>query len=113
MTTEIRGGAGEAPLAGSGRGVGARLGRALPFWPGLLMLTLLFIIPMFIMLLFSFWRTNNDFDLVRELNTNNYARFFNQPTYIRTFLKTLLMGTAVTSAGWPSPCHSHTSSFAT
>jgi ABC-type spermidine/putrescine transport system permease subunit I len=99
MTTEIRDGAREAPLAGSGRGVAARLGRAAPFWPGLLMLTLLFIIPMFIMLLFSFWRTNSDFDLVRDLNTNNYARFFNQPTYVRTFLKTLLMGSAVTIAG--------------
>jgi ABC-type spermidine/putrescine transport system permease subunit I len=99
MTTEIRGGAGEAPLAGSGRGLSARLGRAAPFWPGLAMLLLLFIIPMMIMLLFSFWRTNSDFDLVRDLNTNNYARFFNQPTYIRTFIKTLLMGSAVTIAG--------------
>jgi ABC-type spermidine/putrescine transport system permease subunit I len=99
MTTEIRDGAGEAPLAGSGRGVGTRLGRAAPFLPGLLMLTVLFLIPMFIMLIFSFWRTNNDFDLVREWNTNNYSRFFNQPTYIRTFIKTLIMGSAVTLAG--------------
>jgi ABC-type spermidine/putrescine transport system permease subunit I len=99
MTTEIRGGAGEAPLAGSDHGLSARLGRAAPFYPGLLMLLLLFIVPMMIMLLFSFWRTNSDFDLVRELNTNNYARFFNQPTYIRTFFKTLLMGSAVTIAG--------------
>src|SRR5213592_4497983 len=99
MTTEIRDGAAEAPLAGSGRGVVARLGRAFPFWPGLLMLTFLFVIPMFIMLMFSFWRTNSDFDLVREWNTNNYARFFNQPAYIRTFGKTLLMASAVTAAG--------------
>jgi ABC-type spermidine/putrescine transport system permease subunit I len=99
MTTEIRDGVAETPLAGSGRGIGARLGRAAPFLPGLLMLTFLFVIPMFIMLMFSFWRTNNDFDLVREWNTNNYARFFNQPTYIRTFIKTLLMASAVTAAG--------------
>ena len=99
MTTEIRDGAAEAPLAGSGRGFVARLGRAAPFWPGMLMLTFLFVIPMFIMLLFSFWRTNSDFDLVREWNLNNYARFFNQPTYIRTFAKTLLMASAVTATG--------------
>src|SRR4029077_2279382 len=74
-------------------------GRAAPFYPGMLMLLFLFIVPMMIMLLFSFWRTNSDFDLVRELNTNNYARFFNQPTYIRTFIKTLLMGSLVTLAG--------------
>jgi ABC-type spermidine/putrescine transport system permease subunit I len=99
MTTEIREGVAQTPLAGSGRGIGARLGRAAPFGPGLLMLTLLFVIPMFIMLVFSFWRTNSDFDLVREWNTSNYARFFNQPAYIRTFAKTLLMASAVTAAG--------------
>ena len=63
------------------------------------MLTLLFVIPMFIMLAFSFWKTNSSFDLVRDWNLNNYARFFNQPTYIRTFAKTLVMASAVTAAG--------------
>jgi ABC-type spermidine/putrescine transport system permease subunit I len=99
MTTEIRDGVAEAPLAGSGRGIGVRLGRAVPFWPGLLMLTFLFVIPMFIMLLFSFWRTNSDFDLVREWNVDNYARFFNRSAYYLTFFKTLLMAAAVTAAG--------------
>lgn len=99
MTTEIRGGADQAPLAGTGRGLATRLGRAAPFLPGLAMLTLLFLIPMAIMLVFSFWRTNNDFDLVREWNVNNYDRFINRPTYIRTFLKTLIMASAVTAAG--------------
>ena len=32
-------------------------------------------------------------------NLNNYARFFNQPTYIRTFAKTLIMAAAVTAFG--------------
>jgi ABC-type spermidine/putrescine transport system permease subunit I len=99
MATEIRSGAGAAPLAGSARGVVARLGRAAPFLPGLAMLTLLFVIPMLIMLVFSFWRTNSDFDLVRDWNLNNYARFINQATYVRTFLKTLLMASAVTAVG--------------
>jgi spermidine/putrescine transport system permease protein len=54
---------------------------------------------MLIMLVFSLWRTNADFDMVRDWNVNNYLRFFNQGTYLRTFLKTLLMAAAVTAAG--------------
>ena len=99
MTSELASGADQALLAGSARGVRARLGRAAPFAPGLVMLTFLFLIPMAIMFVFSLWRTNNDFDLVREWNLNNYARFFNQATYIRTLAKTLLMAGAVTLAG--------------
>jgi spermidine/putrescine transport system permease protein len=99
VTTETRGGADQAPLAGSAAGVLARLERAAPFWPGLFVLAFLFVIPMIIMLVFSFWRTNSDFDLVRDWNLNNYARFLNQPTYIRTFIKTLLMAGAVTITG--------------
>ncbi|HKB28840.1 MAG TPA: ABC transporter permease [Candidatus Limnocylindrales bacterium] len=99
MTSEAASGADLAPLAGARPGPRRRLERAAPFLPGLLMLTLLFVIPMIIMLTFSFWRTNNDFDLVRDWNLNNYARFFNQPTYIRTFIKTLIMASLVTAAG--------------
>jgi ABC-type glycerol-3-phosphate transport system permease component len=46
---------------------------------------------------FSLWRTNTNFGCVTGLN--NYARFFNQSTYIRTFAKTLVMAAAVTGAG--------------
>ena len=99
MTTETRGGAGQAPLAGSAIGVRSRLGRAAPFLPGLLVLTFLFVIPMVIMFVFSFWRTNSDFDMVQDWNLNNYLRFFTIPTYIRTFGKTLLMAGAVTGIG--------------
>jgi spermidine/putrescine transport system permease protein len=99
MTTEIRDGAVEAPLAGSGVGVPARVGRILPAVPGLLMLALLFLIPMGIMFVFSFWKTNSDFDMVQVWNLDNYTRFFNQGTYIRTFIKTLAMAGVVTAAG--------------
>ena len=99
MTTEIRDGAAEAPLAGSGAGAGARLGRIAPAIPGLVMLALLFLIPMGIMFVFSLWKTNSDFDMVQVWNLDNYARFFNQGTYIRTFIKTLAMAGAVTAAG--------------
>lgn len=99
MTTGSRGEAGQAPLAGSALGVRSRLGRAAPFLPGLLVLTFLFVIPMVIMFVFSFWRTNSDFDMVQDWNVNNYLRFFTIPTYIRTFGKTLLMAGAVTGIG--------------
>src|SRR5437867_5935796 len=99
MTADTASAADVAPLAGPRPGLRRRLERAAPFLPGLAMLTLLFVIPMFIMLAFSFWKTNSSFDLVRDWNLNNYARFFNQPTYIRTFAKTLVMASAVTAAG--------------
>src|SRR4051812_31842293 len=99
MTTDIRDGAVEAPLAGSAAGTSARVGRIVPAVPGLLMLALLFLIPMAIMFVFSFWKTNSDFDMIQDWNINNYARFFNQPTYVRTFIKTLAMAAAVTAAG--------------
>ena len=99
MTSETRSGADLAPLAAPAPGPRRRVERAAPFLPGLLMLTMLFVIPMIIMLVFSFWHTNSDFDLVRDWNLNNYARFFNQATYVRTFAKTLLMASLVTAAG--------------
>ncbi len=98
MKTATRDEADQAPLAGSGRGIGARLGRGAPFLPGFAMLVFLFLIPLVIMLAYSLWRTNDNFDLVREWNLNNYLRFFNQPTYLRTLGKTILMGAAVTFA---------------
>ncbi|HXI81501.1 MAG TPA: ABC transporter permease [Verrucomicrobiae bacterium] len=99
MTADTASSADVAALAAPRPSLRRRIERAAPFLPGLTMLTLLFVIPMGIMLLFSFWRTNSNFDLVREWNLNNYARFFNQPTYIRTFIKTLVMASAVTAAG--------------
>jgi spermidine/putrescine transport system permease protein len=48
------------------------------------------------MVVYSFWRTNVDFDVVPEWNIDNYLTFFTVPTYLRTFGKTLVMGAAVT-----------------
>jgi spermidine/putrescine transport system permease protein len=99
MTTETRGGTGSVPLAGSAGGFRARLGRAAPSLPGLVVLALLFLAPMAIMFVFSLWRTNTDFDIVPDWNLNNYARFFTVGTYLRTFGKTLVMAGLVTAAG--------------
>jgi len=99
MTTETRGGADAAPPTGSPSGFPARFGRAAPFLPGLFVLIFLFLAPMVIMFVFSFWRTDSDFNMVPDWNLNNYLRFFTVPTYMRTFAKTLIMATAVTGAG--------------
>ena len=95
---EAREGAGPAPLAGASNSIGARLGRAAPALPGLAVLLFLFLVPMGIMLVFSFWKTNNDFKVVVDWNLDNYARFFLEGTYLRTFVKTLVMGSLVTLA---------------
>jgi ABC-type spermidine/putrescine transport system permease subunit I len=98
MTTETRGGTESIPLAGSARNLLARVGRAAPFVPGLFTLTFLFLAPMAIMFVFSFWRTGSDFNLVPDWNLNNYIRFLTMPTYLRTLAKTLIMAAAVTVA---------------
>jgi ABC-type spermidine/putrescine transport system permease subunit I len=99
MATETRGGADSAPPTGPSSGFLARFGRAAPFLPGLFLLIFLFLAPMLIMFVFSFWRTDSDFNMVPDWNLNNYLRFFTVPTYMRTFAKTLIMATAVTGAG--------------
>jgi spermidine/putrescine transport system permease protein len=85
-----------APVAGASNSALRRFGRAVPALPALGVLLFLFLVPMAIMFVFSFWRTNNDFRLVPDWNLDNYARFFLQETYLRTFLKTLGMGALVT-----------------
>ncbi|MBA2719779.1 MAG: ABC transporter permease, partial [Chloroflexi bacterium] len=86
-----------APVGAATRAAGLR--RLAPALPATIALVLLFIAPMAFMLVFSFWRTNTNFDLVPDWNVDNYTRFFTVPTYIRTFLKTMAMAAAVTVAG--------------
>jgi len=99
MTTETASGAGSAPLAVGSSPVRRPIGRLAPLVPGLLVIVLLFLVPMGFMLVFSFMRTDVNFNLVPDWNIDNYARFFTVATYVRTFLKTLLMAAAVTTAG--------------
>lgn len=96
MTAASDGGVPSGPAAGSSSGLGKRFGRALPALPGLAVLLFLFLVPMAIMFVFSFWKTNNDFAVVPDWNLDNYARFFVEGTYLRTFLKTLIMAALVT-----------------
>jgi spermidine/putrescine transport system permease protein len=87
-----------AVLAGPGSSATHRLGRAAPARPGLAVLLFLFLVPLAIMFLFSFWKTSPEFKVVADWNIGNYLRFFQEGTYLRTFAKTLVMGSLVTLA---------------
>jgi ABC-type spermidine/putrescine transport system permease subunit I len=99
VTMEPAGDVDLASLAGTKPSLRTTVGRFLPLTPGVILIGLLFLVPMGFMLVFSFLRTNQSFDIVVEPNLNNYARFINVPTYVRTFAKTLVMASAVTVAG--------------
>jgi spermidine/putrescine transport system permease protein len=59
----------------------------------------LFFIPLGIVLVYSFWQVDNATLLVvPKWTLQNYITFFETETYIRTFVKTVLMATAVTAA---------------
>ena len=114
-TTETRQ-RGRRGSAGGSRStaLATRLGRAAPFLPGLAMLVFLFLVPMAFMLVFSFWRTNQNFDLVPEWNLDNYIRFFTVPTYLRHVRQDPGHGQRGDRwSAWPSRCRSPTSWSAT
>jgi ABC-type spermidine/putrescine transport system permease subunit I len=75
---------------------GRRLGRFAPFLPAGFILVGLFFVPLTVMLAYSFWTTNANLDVVPVWTLENYQHFFENPTYVRTLIKTLIIGTAVT-----------------
>jgi spermidine/putrescine transport system permease protein len=99
VTAQAADGADLAPSAEPTSPRRRRIGRLAPLAPGLLLILLLFVVPIGFMLTFSFWRTDPNFNLVPDWNLDNYARFLNVPTYVRTFIKTLGMAAIVTAAG--------------
>jgi spermidine/putrescine transport system permease protein len=79
-------------------GLSGRLVRWWPFAPIALVLLLLFFLPLANMVVYSFWKTVN-FKIESIWTLDNYARFFANQTYLRTFGKTILMAGLVTAAG--------------
>ncbi len=75
----------------------SRLRRFLPFVPAGILLVGLFFVPLVVMLVFSFWSTNERLDIVPVWSLENYRNFFQNPTYVRTLLKTMIIGTGVTA----------------
>jgi spermidine/putrescine transport system permease protein len=97
MTVEMASGAESAPLAEVSRGHAARLRELAPFVPAGLLIGVLFFIPIAVMFVFSLWQTNANLDIVPTWTIDNYARFFESGTYVRTLAKTVLMGGVVTA----------------
>lgn len=96
MATEIVGGAVMAPPTAIPGGRGARLRQLAPFLPAALILVGLFFVPLAMMLVFSFWSTDENLDVVAVWSLENYQNFFENPTYVRTLLKTMIIGAGVT-----------------
>ena len=98
MSAEVVGGAVVASPTKVEIGRAARLRRLAPFLPAGFILVALFFVPLALMLFFSFWKTDENLDVVPALGFHNYANFFSNPAYVRTLLKTMLMGGVVTIA---------------
>ncbi len=70
-----------------------------PFLPAAVVLAGLFFVPLAIVFIYSFWQVdNNTLLVVPKWTLQNYVTFFETPTYIRTFLKTIVMAIVVTAA---------------
>jgi ABC-type spermidine/putrescine transport system permease subunit I len=98
MATEIAGGAAVAPPTAMRESAGGRLRPLAPFLPAALILVGLFFVPLALMFVFSLWSTNENLDVIPVWSLENYENFFKNPTYVRTLLKTMLIGAGVTVA---------------
>jgi spermidine/putrescine transport system permease protein len=98
MATEIVGGVTLAPPTPVRVGRAARLRQLAPFLPAGSILGVLFFVPLVLMFIFSLWDTQENLDVVATWSLQNYENFFRNPTYVRTLLKTVIMGAAVTAA---------------
>lgn len=96
MTTGVVGGATLAPPTQATTERASRLRRLVPFIPAGLILIGLFFVPLAVMLVFSFWSTAANLDVIPIWTLENYANFFENATYVRTLLKTLVIGAGVT-----------------
>ena len=97
MATEGAGGALAAPLTSVSDRRGGLLRRLAPLAPAGFILVGLFFVPLLVMLAYSFWTTNANLDVVPIWTLENYENFFKNATYVRTLLKTLIIGAAVTA----------------
>jgi ABC-type spermidine/putrescine transport system permease subunit I len=70
------------------------------FWtlllPPLAMLLALFVAPLALMFVYSFWSVNNDYQLVRSVSLMQYAKVFREPIYLDTLLGSAWMALLTT-----------------
>ena len=73
--------------------------RQWPLLPITVLLVVCFFLPMALMVIYSFWQTDDAFRIVPDWTFRNYQRFFTNEAYLRTFGKTLVMAALVTVVG--------------
>ena len=73
-------------------------GDRLRFWmlvlPGAAFLVTFLVLPLFSIVVFSFWRTES-YQLIREWNIGNYATLISDKTYLRFLMRSLIMASVV------------------
>jgi spermidine/putrescine transport system permease protein len=74
----------------------ARIGLALLLLPPLLMLVVLFIVPMGLMAVYSFWSVDDSYQLVQQPSLAQYAKVFSTPIYLKTLLSSATMAVLTT-----------------
>jgi spermidine/putrescine transport system permease protein len=98
MATDVVGGVTIAPSTTVDAGRTGRVRRFAPFIPAGIILVGLFVVPLAVMFVFSLWSTDANLDIIPVWNLDNYANFFANATYVRSLLKTMIIGVAVTIA---------------
>jgi spermidine/putrescine transport system permease protein len=78
------------------RRLGGRFTQYLGFVPAAVLFGTFFLIPLGLIVAYSFWRVE-DYEIVHEWTLDNYDYLFSVPTYVRTFGATVLV-TAVATA---------------
>lgn len=74
----------------------ARLGLALFLVPPLLTLVLLFAVPMALMVAYSFWSVDDNYQLIQSANLDQYAKILDNPIYLLTLLNSVVMAALTT-----------------
>lgn len=74
----------------------ARLGLALFLVPPLLTLVLLFAVPMGLMVAYSFWSVDDNYQLIQNVNLDQYAKILENPIYLLTLLNSVVMAALTT-----------------
>lgn len=84
--------------------IGDRIRFGLLVLPGLAFLTVFLVLPLFSIVVFSFWRTES-YVLIREWNIDNYRVVLGNWTYLKFLLKSLAMAAVVSLVAlvyaWP------------
>src|SRR2546423_13172633 len=72
------------------------LGEYAGFGPALVLFGLFFLVPLGLIVCYSFWQTI-DYNVVHHWTSDNYRYFFSVPTYVSTLWATVLVSVAATA----------------